>query len=268
MNLGSKSTSAWQAKIAFACTALSSVASISTNAVYGWSKGDTLPSSIIWAALAIAVGATLLLSTAALFKALAAKTYSQAVFIAVGLLLCGTYSVVAAVGSATGQRMSASLSEDATSTARSEAQKALETATTRQASLAPTRASAAIQAEIDGILIDPRLEGCVSINGPRTKEACPRVAVLKTELATAKATERDRAEAQASIDKARAELATLPAPRVANRDAKAVRPASERIGVRANSCAGQHGSCSAVGAAHRNGRKRLSRGRHGFEQPC
>jgi hypothetical protein len=221
MNLGSKCTSTWQAKIAFACTVLFSLASIGTNAVYGWNKGDTLPSSIIWAALAIAVGATLLLSTAALFKALAAKTYAQAAFIALGLLLCGTYSIVAATGSATGQRLNASLIEDATSTARSDAQKAIKTATSHLASLPTVRPSAAIQTEIDGILIDPRLEGCTTINGPRTKEACPRVAVLKTELATAQATAHDMAEAQAAMDRAHAELSALP-PHVSNSDAKAI----------------------------------------------
>ena len=62
MTLRSTNAFNFQAKTAFGCTAPFSLASISTNAVYGWSKGDTVPSSIIWAALAIAVGATLLLT--------------------------------------------------------------------------------------------------------------------------------------------------------------------------------------------------------------
>ena len=222
MTLPSTNASNFQAKTAFACTALFSLASISTNAVYGWSKGTSFPSSVVWALLAIAVGATLVLSTAALFKALAAKTYAQAAFIALGLLICGSYSVVAAVGSATGQRMSAALSEDNTASRRANSQKAIEEATAYLAALSTKRSSGVIQAEIDGILMGPGLDGCKAINGPRTKETCPHVAELRTELATAQATEKDRAETQATIDKAHSELVSLPPPKVVNSDAVAV----------------------------------------------
>ena len=118
--------------------------------------------------------------------------------------------------------MSASLSEDVTSNARSDAQKAIEQATSRLSNALPSRPSAAIQAEIDGILIDPRLEGCKEINGHRTKETCPHVADLRTELAKAQGIEQDRAQAQGTLDKAHAQIAALPAPKVANSDAKAV----------------------------------------------
>ena len=118
--------------------------------------------------------------------------------------------------------MTASLSEDASSTARSEAQK-VPKLRPPAASLAPTRASGARQAEIEGILIDPRLEGCVSINGPRTKEACPRVAELKTEVASNGAGHGTRQGRSSGFNRqGPGGLATLPAPRVANSDAKAV----------------------------------------------
>jgi len=122
---------------------------------------------------------TLLLATAALFKALAAETYGHATFIALGLVLCATYSVVAAVGSATGQRMSAALSEDSAASHRTAAQKAIDEATSRLTQIPQNRPSGAIEVEIQGILIDPRLEGCKVINGPRTREKCPHVSGLR-----------------------------------------------------------------------------------------
>lgn len=221
MSFTSKIPLTWQAKTAYACTALFSLASISTNAVYGRSKGDALPSKMIWAALAIAVGTTLLLATAALFKALSAKSYGHATFIN-GLALCTTYSIVAAVGSATGQRMSASLSEDTAISRRADSQKAIDEATAHLAQLPQNRPSSAIDAEIQGILIDPKLEGCKEINGPRTREKCPHVADLRKDLAEAQSTERERGEWQGKLDKARVELSALPPPKVENSDAKAI----------------------------------------------
>lgn len=222
MSLGTDSRIPWQAKTAFGCSALFALTSISTNAVYGWSKGDTLPSQIIWAALAIATGATLLLATAALFKALAARRYGQAIFIALGLSLCATYSIVAAVGSATGQRVSAALSEDNAASQRKSAQKAIDEATAHIAQLPANRPSAAISAEVQGILLDPRLDGCKEINGPRTREKCPHVADLRKELATAQSTEGDRTRWQDELNKARTDLKHLPPPRVVNSDAQAL----------------------------------------------
>lgn len=212
----------WQAKVAFGCSALFALTSISTNAVYGWTKGDTLPSQIIWAALAIATGTTLLLATAALFKALAAKRWGHAFFVAFGLLLCSTYSIVAAVGSATGQRVSAELSEDNTASHRKSAQEAIEGATAHLAQLPANRPSAVISAEIQGILLDPKLDGCKEINGPRTRGKCPHVAELRKELATAQTIENDRAHWQGELDKARTDLKLLPPPRVVNSDAAAL----------------------------------------------
>lgn len=222
MSLGSQIAPSWQVKTAYACAALFSLTSISTNAIYGWSKGDTVPSQFIWAALAIATGTTLLLATAALFKASAAKRWGHAAFIAAGLSLCATYSIVAAVGSATGQRMSAALSEDSAAIHRASAQTAIEEATGHLAQLPQNRPSAAISAEIDGILLDPKLDGCKEINGPRTREKCPHVADLRKELATAQSTEGNRTQWQAKLDKARDIIAKLPPPRVVNSDAQAL----------------------------------------------
>jgi len=39
-----------------------------------------------------------------------------------------------------------------------------------------------VRAEIAGLMIDPRVGDCQTIDGPRSKSACPRVAALRAEL--------------------------------------------------------------------------------------
>jgi hypothetical protein len=67
------------------------------------------------------------------------------------------------------------------------------------AKLANARPAATVKAEIGGILADQRLGDCRTLDGPRTKAACPRVSVLRAELGNA-----DRRE------KLEADLAALP----------------------------------------------------------
>ena len=51
--------------------------------------------------------------------------------------------------------------------------------------LEPARPVEALQAEIDGLLMLPGINGCVAVDGPRTAATCPRVVTLRTELARA-----------------------------------------------------------------------------------
>jgi uncharacterized membrane protein len=53
------------------------------------------------------------------------------------------------------------------------------------AALGSTRPSGSIEAEMSGILADPRAGGCEKINGPYTREHCPRYFELKEELGRA-----------------------------------------------------------------------------------
>jgi uncharacterized membrane protein len=53
------------------------------------------------------------------------------------------------------------------------------------AKLTNIRPVATLKAEIDGMLIDPRVGDCATIDGPRSKAACPKVAALKGELGNA-----------------------------------------------------------------------------------
>src|SRR5262245_43939768 len=51
--------------------------------------------------------------------------------------------------------------------------------------LANVRPSATIRAEINGLLADPRVGDCQTMDGPRSKAACPRIASLRAELGNA-----------------------------------------------------------------------------------
>ena len=53
------------------------------------------------------------------------------------------------------------------------------------ARLAGVRPAATLKAEMDGLLLDPRVGDCAAIDGPRSKATCPRVATLRAELGQA-----------------------------------------------------------------------------------
>lgn len=81
---------------------------------------------------------------------------------------------------------------------------------------AAARAAPLIQAEIDGLLRTPKTEGCAGeINGPVTREICPKVDALRGEIARA----RTRDQAQADLIPALAEWrAASPASGAAGHD--------------------------------------------------
>jgi uncharacterized membrane protein len=53
------------------------------------------------------------------------------------------------------------------------------------ATLAKVRPAATLKADIDGLLLDPRVGDCQTIDGPRSRSACARVATLRSELGQA-----------------------------------------------------------------------------------
>src|SRR5690606_8684415 len=67
----------------------------------------------------------------------------------------------------------------------SQLEKQIERNEQRRAEVKPHRPQKAVQAEIDGILSVPGVDGCAVINGPVTRLHCPRLTSLRTELAYA-----------------------------------------------------------------------------------
>ena len=94
--------SVWPARAAYFSAAIFTGASGTINVTYGWQKGGDLAGSLTWAAVAAAVAIVFALSWPALIRSLEARRWSAALVALVALVLSGSYSVTAALGSAAG----------------------------------------------------------------------------------------------------------------------------------------------------------------------
>ena len=118
MPISTAAASPWPARCAYLSAAIFTAASGLTNLTYGWQKGDTLATSIVWSGVAGAVAVVFALCWPALIRSVDAKRYSAAVIALVAMLLSGSYSLTAALGSAAGGRANAAASEAAQTDAR------------------------------------------------------------------------------------------------------------------------------------------------------
>src|SRR5436190_19817459 len=107
MPIATTAASPWPARCAYISAVIFTAASGLTNLTYGWQKGDTLTTSIIWSGVAGAVAIVFALSGPALIRSVDAKRYSAALIAVAAMLLSGVYSVTAALGSAAGGRANA-----------------------------------------------------------------------------------------------------------------------------------------------------------------
>jgi len=156
--------SAWPARAAYFSAGIFTGASGAINVSYGWQKGSDLASSLTWAAVAAAVAVVFALSWPALIRSLEARRWSAALMALVALVLAGTYSVTAALGSAAGGRANAATHETATTDVRTKAQAAYDTAKAELATLKPARPVAELTAMRDGWFRAYRK--CLSRNWP------------------------------------------------------------------------------------------------------
>jgi hypothetical protein len=97
--------SIWPARLAYAAALVFTGASAGTNAIYGWHRGVDLAGSVIWLSVSIAASIVFALSVPALLRSISARKVAQSQLVFVGLVVCGTYSIVAALGSASGGRV-------------------------------------------------------------------------------------------------------------------------------------------------------------------
>jgi hypothetical protein len=208
----------WPSGLAYAAALLFCLASAGTNLVYGWNKGTDLPSSLIWSAVSVAVSIVFALSWPAVIGSLERGRWSRASMALVALVLTGTYSVAAALGSASGGRTQATALELAATSARDRAQAAYDAAQAELAKLEPTRTVG----ELEALLAREvrRRGGCGSENGTG-RWLCPlsrRGSALQAELGRAKR----RIELEQRVEHASDALAEVGAPRAANSDAAAL----------------------------------------------
>ena len=211
MSIPTTTASPWPSRAAYFSAAIFIGASGATNILYGWQKGTDLPTSLVWAAVAGAVAIVFALAWPAVLKSLEAKRWSAAALSLFALVLAGSYSVTAALGSAAGGRMNAATAETATKDDRKKAQDAYDTAKAELATLKPTRTVGELTAMREGW----------------RRAYANQPWVLEPELARAKR----RGELEAKMDGATKELKTTGPAKVANSDAKALSRYMAAVGV-------------------------------------
>jgi hypothetical protein len=214
MSTSIAAASPWPARAAYFSAAIFTGASGTINVTYGWQKGSDLAGSLTWSAVAAAVAIVFALSWPALIRSLETRRWSAAMVALVALVLAGSYSVTAALGSAAGGRANAAITETATIDARRKAQDAYDAAKAELATLKPARPVAELEAIVAR---NPEAGGrCTFLNGS-IRTVCPPHP-LAPELARAKR----RAELEGKIERAAGELASTGPTRQANSDAKAL----------------------------------------------
>ena len=256
----------WPARLAYTAAGIFVAASAGTNLIYGWQKGSDLSSSLVWAAVSLAVSIVFSLSWPALLRCLDAKQWSRAIMVLVALLITGGYSVTAAFGSAMGGRANAAMAEKDAVDRKSKAQASWDAAKAELDALVDIKPAADMQALIDNAkaelskLSDTRhiaeLEalmrrGCPAkfgLNG-QVKATCPkydtelarawerqrvtsRIAELTKDIARAEQRHSEQREkAKAAMDTAAAELVKAGPARVANSDAVALAAYLQALGL-------------------------------------
>ncbi len=97
----------WTSGLAYSAALVFTLASAGTNLVYGWQKGTDLPSSIIWAAVSLAVAIVFALSWPAVIGSVERRNWSRAAVALLALLLTGAYSGAAAPNNAADDQQTA-----------------------------------------------------------------------------------------------------------------------------------------------------------------
>ena len=202
MSIPTTAANPWPERAAWLSATIFIGASGATNVLYGWQKGTDLPTSLVWAGVAGAVAVIFALAWPALIRSIEGRRWSAALVSLLALVLAGSYSVTAALGSASGGRANAATQETAVADVRTKAQAAYDVAKAELATVKPARPVAELEAMRAGWL-----------------RAYPRQPwVLEPELARSKR----RAELEARIEREATKLASTGPARVANSDAKSL----------------------------------------------
>ena len=202
----------------FVCT----LASGGTNLVYGWQRGVDLPASVIWASVSLAVSIIFALSWPALIASLDRRQWGRVLIVLAALLLTGTYSVSAALGSAMGGRQNAAAAEKAATGDRKRAQEAYDTAKAELAKLSTARSVG----EVETLLANARPVCRVVVTTSSRETVCSKPPALEAELARA----RQRAKREGEMAAASTDLKKLGSGRIANADAEVLATYATALG--------------------------------------
>src|SRR6476620_3591519 len=214
MQLPTPGGHSWPARLAYFAAGLFTLASGFTNLLYGIAKGSDFGSSLVWATVSVAVSIVFALSWPAVLISTDRKQWSRAVMAFVALLLTGTYSVSAALGSAMGGRANAAIEQQDKSDNRAKVQAAYDSAKNELTSIKPARPVA----ELEALLAAARPQCRIVVTLNRRDTVCSPPPSLVAELGRAKR----RAELEGKIERAAGELATTGPAKLANSDAVAL----------------------------------------------
>ena len=182
----------WPARLSYLAAGLFTAASTGTNLIYGWSKGADTASSLVWAAVSIAVSAVFALSWPAILMSLDRRRWSRAVMALVALLLTGHLQ---RLGGVSARRWVGGRTQRSTRRTprdkRTKAQTAYDTAKGELDKIAAARSVPEVEALIRGAAMNPRgSHGCTAVNGS-LRMSCP-----KLEAEKARAQRRDTLKAE------------------------------------------------------------------------
>jgi uncharacterized membrane protein len=174
--------------------ALFLLASGLANVRYGLSLAQSDLEKVI--AVGASVGADIFnaVGFAAFALALTKRKYVEALAIGVVLVFTLSYAFIAGVGFASQTRSEVVGHRAVAERTDKLVAKDLASVEAQLVSLKPTRPAQQIQSEMDLVLSDKRADGCRAMDGPYTRQHCPRYFQLKGELAAAQ--ERARLEAK------------------------------------------------------------------------
>jgi hypothetical protein len=189
----------------FLAAGLFVLVSMAANLKFGLSLAATPIDRIIYGALSLAAD---LMKVALPLVALLLWRKQHRILAASAALFCAgviCYSLAAAIGFAASTRGEAITTNKLAIDNRSEWEARIERTARQLDQLGVPRPAGVIQAEIDALLRTPEADGCRVINGPVTKEVCPKVDTLRRELAASQRA----AELDASLVADRQSLETV-----------------------------------------------------------
>lgn len=238
-------SASWQARVCFIAAALFSLASGGTNVLYGFAKGTDLPSSLVWAGVSLGVSVIFALSWPAFIVSLDRRQWARSMMVLVALVITGIYSVSAALGSASGGRMTAAAEEQSMTDAKKKAQTAYDAAQAELASIPSSRPASELQvlisadetelaslpssrpvAQLQQLVSSTRYsQDCAAVNGS-LRVVCPRNPNLQAELDRAL----KRQKLQETIANLKAEMARSERRQKLTADAEAAATKLERLG--------------------------------------
>jgi hypothetical protein len=204
---------------------LLALASIAIAALNGWSRGASLPESLVWAAAGIALALVSLFGLSLMLTHQGQRRAAAGIAWLLGL----TFTVIAALGSQHGGRELAGRVDGAAIGDRARYEADYKRGVDDLALLPATRPAAVIGQELVTILQDQRLRDCRGwLASWRLRKVCTdRVEPVRAELANAQARER----LQATMATASAALGTATVGKPANADASAVQRYLSAVGI-------------------------------------